>query len=74
MKLKAKLKQSIEVKRQDGTLEKLDRRTTLTYLHKHKKGNRYEYWFCVRKFHRNGSSGIGLFKNEFDWIRQLKNI
>ena len=69
MKLKAKLKQPIQVSRQDGTVEKLDRRTALTYLHKHKKGSRYEYWFCVRKFHGSGLSGIGLFKNEFDWVR-----
>lgn len=69
MRLKAKLKQSILVKRQDGSEVKLDRRTALTYLHRHKKGNRYEYWFCVRKFYGSGSSGIGLFKNEFDWVR-----
>jgi len=69
MKIKAKLKQSIQVEREDGSEVKLDRRTALIYLHKHKKGNRYEYWFCVVKFHGSGSSGIGLFKNEFDWVR-----
>ena len=68
MKLKAKLKQSILVKRQDGTEVKLDRRTALTYLHKGKKGSKYEYWFCVKKFYGSGSSGIVLFKNEFEWV------
>ena len=65
MKHKAKLKQPISVERQDGTIIKLDRRTALSFLHKHKKGSRYEYWFCVLKFHGSGSSGVGLFKNEF---------
>ncbi len=68
MKHKAKLKKSIQVERPDGTVEKLDRRTALIYLHTHKHGSKNEYWFCVRKFHGSGLSGIGLFKNEFDWI------
>jgi hypothetical protein len=72
MEKKAKLKQPISVQRQDGSVEKLDRRTALTYLHKTKKGSRYEYWFCVVKFYGSGSSGIGLLKNQFDWIRKLE--
>ena len=70
--MKAKLKNSIRVKRQDGSIEVLDRRTSLTYLHKHKIGSRYEYWFCVNKHYGSGSSGIGLLKKEFDWIKKTR--
>lgn len=74
MKLKAKLKQSIQAEKWDGTVFKLDRRTSLTYLYKIKEGSRYKYWFCVNKLQGSGHSGIVLLKKMFDWYDKPKRI
>lgn len=71
MKIKAKLKQPIYVRIGNGTVEKLDKRTALYYLHKEKwdKEKKYIYWFCVKKFHGSGVSGLCLIKKEFEWVK-----
>jgi hypothetical protein len=37
----------------------------LIFLHK----NEEEYWFCVKKHHGTGTSGIGLSRGEFNKVR-----
>jgi hypothetical protein len=61
---KAKLKHPILVQMPDGSVDRLDGRTALTFLHMHGA----EYWFCVRKHHGTGASGLALSRSEFDWI------
>lgn len=62
MKLKAKLKHPIQVNRQDGIVEKLDRRTALTYLDKHKKDVDMNIGFVLENFTEAVRVELGCLK------------
>lgn len=64
----AKLINNISIDHPDGRTITLTPRTKLIYLHK----NKNDYWFCVKRLHGSGASGISLKRNEFNWKSVIK--
>ena len=61
---KAKLIGQLVIDHPSGEVE-LDEKTELTFLYKEDR----TYWFCIKKLHGTGQSGLGLKRNEFKWIK-----